>query len=114
MSFKDSFKDIGGGQYLSAEDKETLASTGTEFAITEVIEDQANKYGPRYVLKVVVPDGILEPTDAESRNMAFQIGTVESRDRMLQQMEAYLEGDDAEDVPATLEKVGRSWVLRLV
>lgn len=113
-SFKDQYKDIGGGQYISAEEKQVLADSGAEFVITEVIEDKANKYGERYVLKVVVPDGILEPTDAETRNMAFSIGTVESRDRMLSQMEEYLEGDDAEDVAATLEKVGRSWILRLV
>ena len=112
MAFKDNFKDIGGGDYVSADEKQALADGGVEFSITSVVEDQQNKYGPRYVLKAIVPNP--ETGDEEERNISFSIGTVESRDRMLAQMEEYLDGDDAEDVPVTLEKVGRSWILRLV
>jgi hypothetical protein len=63
------------------------------------------------VLTVTLPNP--ETGDDEERLISFPIGSgVDSRDRMLAALKDYIEGDDAEEVKAKLEKVGRSYIIR--
>lgn len=82
-----------------------VLNQGMPFTITAVRED-----GPRYVLEVVLSNP--ESGDDEDRLLSFPIGSgVESRDKMLKRLKEHLEREDAEEVTARLEKVGRSYVL---
>lgn len=110
MGFFDTFQDIGGGSWVSSAEKAVLIEQGIPLTITAVIEDEKNKYGPRYVAKALVPNP--ETGDEEERQIGFPIGTVESRDRMLDAMQEYLQGADAEPVTVKLEKVGNSILVR--
>jgi hypothetical protein len=110
VAFWDEYKEVG-GNFIKAAEKKILMDEGVPFPITAVVEDQANKYGPRYVAKVVIPEGV-DGVDAGERALAFPIGTVESRDRMLNQMTAYLDREDADDVVVKLEQVGQSIIIR--
>lgn len=109
MSFWDEYKEIG-GNFIKADEKDVLMENGIPMKVLAVVEDQANKYGPRYVAKVEVPNP--ETGEAEERAISFPIGTVESRDRMLSQLVDYLGREDADEVVIKLEKVGRSILLR--
>lgn len=110
MSFWDEFKDVGGGQYVSAEEKAALIENGVAFQILAIADDPGNKYGPRYILKVSLPNPLTG--ENEERNIGFQQGTVQSRDRMLAAMQDYLASADAEDVFVVLEKVGQAILIR--
>lgn len=109
MGFFDEYKEIG-GNFIGAEEKQVLIDNGIPMEVLAVVMDEANKYGPRFVAKVSVPD----PATGEEaeRAISFPTGTVESRDRMLTQLASYLERADAEPVRVKLEKVGRSILVR--
>lgn len=110
MAFWDEYKEVG-GNFVKAPEKQILMDEGVPFPILKVVEDQANKFGPRYAATVVLPEGV-EGVEAGERVISFPIGTVESRDRMLNQMETYLDREDADDVVVKLEKVGQSILIR--
>jgi DNA-binding cell septation regulator SpoVG len=110
MAFFDTFQDIGGGEWISSTEKQEIIDNGIVLTITKIVVDEANKYGPRYVAMVLMPN--LETGDEEERQIWFPIETVQSRDRMLAAMKSYLESDDAEDVLVKLEKVGNSILVR--
>src|SRR5581483_4688414 len=100
-----------GGEYVSSEEKQVLIDDGIPFKITDVVYQAEGKYGSRYVCRVVLPD-----TDtgeyADERLMSFAAGgMVESRDRMLEAMMAYLDDADAEPVWVKLSKVGRAVII---
>ena len=109
MSFFDEYKEIG-GNFVSADEKQVLMDQGIPFQIIAVVDDDGNKYGARFVAKALVPDP--ESGDEEERAISFPKDTVESRDRMLSEMQKYLEREDAEPVMVKLEKVGRSILVR--
>lgn len=109
MSFWDEYKEIG-GNFIKAEEKQILMDNGIPLRVLGVIEDQANRYGPCYVMQVEAPNP--ETGEDEERAIGFPIGTVESRDRMLSQMIEYLARQDAEDVVVKLERAGRSILIR--
>lgn len=109
--FFDEYQDIGGGgAFIKAPEKEALANQGVPFEITKVLDDDENKYGARYVLRIVVPEGV-EGVDGGDRSMSFGKDSVESRDRMLRQVQQYVEREDAEPVVVKLSMVGKSWIL---
>jgi hypothetical protein len=112
MGFDFDKYDTGGGAYIGAAEKKAIAEAGIPFVITAVREEQENRFDqPRYVVSVTVPNP--ESGDDEERLLSFPIGSgVDSRDRMLDGLKAYLEGDAAEEVKAKLEKVGRSYIIR--
>lgn len=110
MGFWDEYKEVG-GNFVKAAEKQILMDEGVPFPITAVVEDQANKFGPRFVAQVVIPEGV-EGVEAGERAISFPIGTVESRDRMLNQMVGYLDRGDADDVTVKLEKAGQSILIR--
>lgn len=121
-SFFDEYIDIGGsgGAWMSAAEKQVLIENGIPFQITEVADDDQNQYGPRYVLFVKVPDP--ETGEDEERKIGFAKVThdedgkieagVESRDRMLVQMQEYLSRDGSEPVTVKLTKIGRAQILQ--
>lgn len=110
LAFWDEYKEVG-GNFIKAAEKQILMDEGVPFNITAVVEDQTNKYGPRYAAQVVIPEGVAG-VEAGERTISFPIGTVESRDRMLGQMATYLDREDADDVVVKLEKVGQSILIR--
>lgn len=100
----------GGGSYLNAAEKKAVAEAGIPFVIKSIREG-AYDGEPRYELTVSVPNP--ETGEAEERILAFPIGSgVESRDRMLEALMAYLAEDGADEVKAKLDKVGRSYIIR--
>lgn len=107
----------GGGDFVSEAEKISLANDGVPFAVTQVRrepdpfnkgktnEDTGEPY-ERHVLHIVIADG------EDERKMAFSINKVESRNRMLDTMEKWLEDPSNEPPVVKLEKINRSWVLR--
>lgn len=110
MAFWDEYQDIGGGSWVSAEEKAVMAENGIPLTVTAVVDDDENKYGPRYVVKFVAPDP--ETGEEEDRQVGFPKGTVESRDRMLKALQGYLAGDEKEPVVVKIAKIGKSYVLQ--
>lgn len=109
LSFFDEYKEVG-GKFVGAEEKEVLMSNGIPFQVVDVIDDDTNKYGPRFIANVLLPNP--EDGTEEQRSIGFPKGTVDSRDRMLSQMQEYLGRTDAQPVVVKLEKVGRSIIVR--
>lgn len=121
-SFFDEYVDIGGsgGDWVSASEKAVLMEQGIPITITDVVDDDENRYGPRFAVFALVPDP--ESGEETERKLGFAKVTrdddgnvesgVESRDRMLIQMQAYLARDDAQPVQVKLEKVGRAILIR--
>jgi hypothetical protein len=110
MGFWDEFTDVGGGSYISADEKAALIENGVTFQILGVVEEKGGKYGDRYILKVSVANPLTG--EDEDRNLGFGQGTVPSRDRMLEALTGYLGSDDAEPVFVTLEKAGQAVLIR--
>jgi len=55
MSFFDSYKEIA-GNFIGADEKQVLIDEGIPFQITAIQSDPENRFGPRYVASVLVPD----------------------------------------------------------
>jgi hypothetical protein len=108
-SFRDKYPDLGGGNWVSGDEKDVIIEQGIPFEITSVQDDDANKYGPRFVLQVVLPNP--ETGDEEDRQIGFAKGTVESRDRDLTNLKSFLADDEAEKVLVKLTKVGNAQIL---
>lgn len=105
MGFWDEYKEIG-GNWINADEKQVIIDNGIPLVVKGVVEDEANKYGPRYVVQVATPDS------DDDRSIGFPIGTVDSRDRLLSQLADYLGRPDADEVVVKLEKEGRSILIR--
>ena len=111
MGFWDEYREVG-GNFIKAEEKAVLMEEGVPLKVVSVIDDEGNRFGPRYVVKVIVPDAETGDPEGEERAIGFPKGTVDSRDRMLSQLEGYLGREDADEVIVKLEKVGRSILIR--
>ena len=109
MSFFDTYKDIGGGQYVGKDEKDVLIENGIPFQITDVVYQEESKFGERYVTRVELPDP--ESGETEERLMSFSAGTVESRDRMLKALAEWLDDADNEPPYVKLEKIGRAVII---
>jgi hypothetical protein len=110
MGFFDTYKDIGGGEYVSADEKGVLIENGIPFQMTDVVYQDESKYGERFVTRVLLPDP--DTGETEERLMSFSAGTVESRDRLLRAMGEWLDDADNEPPYVKLEKVGRSVIIK--
>jgi hypothetical protein len=103
--FWDSYKDEGGGKYLSAPEKNKLIDEGIVLQITNVRYDEKNQYqgnpAPRYVVTFMV-DGV-------ERFAGFAINTEDesSRDRLLGALQEDLEGGATDPVMVVLERIGQ-------
>lgn len=102
--FFDTFTDTSAGNWVKADEKAELMERGATFVIDGVTRDEHSQFGERYVAKVTL--------DGEERAMSFPVGTVESRDRMLDALEKWLEDESNERPVCKLEKVGRSIIIR--
>jgi hypothetical protein len=102
--FWDSYKDEGGGKYLTASEKNDLIDNATALPIVAVRYDEKNQFqgnpAPRYVVTFVV--------DGTERYAGFAISEDgdSSRDRLLGALVDYLDEDGAEKVEVVLERVG--------
>ena len=109
MSFFDEYKDIGGGEYVSSDEKNVLIDNGIPFQMTDVVYQEESKFGERFVTRVILPDP--ETGETEERLMSFGAGTVESRDRLLRAMAEWLDEADNEPPYVKLNKVGRAVII---
>lgn len=109
MGFFDEYKDIGGGEYVSADEKAVLIENGIPFQITDVVYQEESKFGERFVTRALLPDP--DTGEEEERLMSFGAGTVESRDRMLRALAEWLDEADNEPPYVKLEKVGRAVII---
>lgn len=107
MGFFDTYTDTSGSGYVNAAEKKVLMDEGVTFPISQVFVEDHPEFGERYVASVTVPgeDGL------EDRRISFPKGTVDSRDRMLDAMEKWLEDPDNELPIVKLTKVGRSIII---
>jgi hypothetical protein len=109
--FWDTYKDEGGGKYLTAPEKAALIDNAVPLEIVAVRYDEKNQYqgnaAPRYVVTFNVPvtKGV---TDGE-RFAGFAISDdgESSRDRLLGALDEYLGTAGAEKVVVVMEKVGQ-------
>jgi hypothetical protein len=109
VSFFDEFKDIGGGEYVGADEKQVLIDHGISFQMTDVVYQEESKFGERFVTRVALPDP--ETGETEERLLSFGVGTVESRDRMLRALAEWLDEADNEPPYVKLSKVGRAVII---
>lgn len=102
-----------GGAYISASEKAALADTGAPFNIVGVIEREGKFESKReYLVKIIIPEGV-EGVEAGERSLTFAKGSgADSRDALLEGMMGYFDGDDADEIPAKLVKVGRAWLIK--
>lgn len=104
QGFWDTYKDEGGGKYLTAAEKNTLIDNGTVLTITGIRYDEKNQFqgnpAPRYVVTFDV--------DGTERFAGFAISEDgdSSRDRLLAALVDYLDDPKAEKVEVVMEKIG--------
>ena len=101
----------GSGGYLTPEEKEDLVNDETPFEITGVRFEQENKFGPRFVVSLVLPDQATG--DNETRLVGFPQGSgATGRDNVLQaMMDDHFGAGDKTPIPCILAKGGRAFVL---
>lgn len=101
----------GGGGYLSPEEKAELVENETPFEITGVRYEEENKFGPRFVVTLVLPDPATG--DNETRMVGFPEGSgVTSRDELLQAMiDDHFGAGEKDPIPAILAKGGNSFLV---
>ena len=103
--FWDTYKDEGGGKYLTAPEKAKLIDNAVALEIVGVRYDEKNQFqgnpAPRYVVTFVV-DGV-------ERFAGFAISEDgdSSRDRLLGALVDYLDTDGAEKVEVVMERMGQ-------
>ncbi len=103
--FWDTYKDEGGGKYLTAPEKAKLISNATPLQIVGVRYDEKNQFQgnpqPRFVVTFVV-DGV-------ERFAGFAISEdgESSRDRLLGALVDYLDTAGAEKVEVVMEQIGQ-------
>ena len=110
--FWETYKDEGGGKYLTAPEKAALIDDATVLQITGVRYDEKNQFqgnpAPRFVVTFLVPEGLKNVVGGE-RFAGFAINQEDesSRDRLLGALVDYLEEDDAEAVFVAMERIGQ-------
>lgn len=113
MSFWDSHDaGSGGGGYLSPDEKDELIANETPFDVTAVRFEEENKYGPRFVVTLTLPDPATG--DNETRMVGFPRGSgVTSRDDLLQAMiDDHFGAGEKGSIPCVLAKGGNSFLLK--
>jgi hypothetical protein len=110
--FWDTYKDEGGGKYLTAPEKAALIDDETVLEITAVRFDEKNQFGgnpaPRYVVTFNVPEGLKKVVGGE-RLAGFAISDdgESSRDRLLEALTDYIGSKGAEPVFVQMERIGQ-------
>src|SRR5437762_9635241 len=101
--FFETYQDKSGLNWVSKDEKAVLIDESVEFPVLSVTRGEG-KFGPRYVLVTEI--------EGETRAIGFPAGTVESRDRMFDQLEKYLQGEDAEPPTVKLVRAGNSILVK--
>lgn len=110
--FWDTYKDEGGGKYLTAPEKNALIDDAVVLEIASVRYDEKNQFqgnpAPRYVVTFLVPEG-LKTVKGGERFAGFAISDDgnSSRDNLLEALTEYLGTAGAEPVLVTMEKFGQ-------
>ena len=105
QGFWETYKDEGGGKYLTASEKNDLIDAGTVLEIVGVRYDEKNQFqgnpAPRFVVTFVV--------DGTERFAGFAISEDgnSSRDNLLGALVEYIGSKDAETVSVRMEKIGQ-------
>lgn len=112
MGFFDEYKDSGaGGTWIGKDEKAELIANGVPLVVTAISQEDHSDYGERYIADVTLPDEYASEDGETARQVSFPKGTVESRDRMLDAMEKWLDDPTHESPTVKLEKVGRSIIV---
>jgi hypothetical protein len=98
--FFDTFLDTGNAGFVGKDEKEELIADSTPLEVKGVELRKETQYGDQYFMLVNL--------DGEDRIITFSVGTVQSRDRMLDAMATYLSADEAVSPRVRLEKAGRA------
>ena len=102
--FWDTYKDEGGGKYLTADEKGDLIDNATPLEIVAVRYDEKNQYqgnpAPRFVVTFVV-DGV-----ERFAGFALSEDGNSSRDSLLSALTEYIGSPGAEKVEVVMEKKG--------
>lgn len=111
MAFWDSHEVKSGGGYLTPDEKQALVESEQPFDITGVKLDAENKFGPRYVVTISLPDPATG--DNETRMIGLPKGSgVTSRDDILQAMvDDHFGAGETEPIPAILAKGGNAFLI---
>ena len=102
--FWDTYKDEGGGKYLTADEKGDLIDNATPLEIVAVRYDEKNQYqgnpAPRFVVTFIV--------DGTERFAGFALSEDgnSSRDNLLSALTEYIGSPGAEKVEVVMEKKG--------
>ena len=110
--FWDTYKDEGGGKYLTASEKAALIDGEVVLQIVAVRYDEKNQFqgnpAPRFVVTFAVPEG-LKTVNGGERFAGFAISDDgnSSRDNLLGALVDYLEDDKAEAVLVVMERIGQ-------
>ncbi len=112
MAFWDNHEVTSGSGYLTPEEKDALVKSAQPFDITNVSYQAENKYGPRFLLTLALPDPVTG--EAETRLLGLAKGSgVTSRDDILQAMiDDHFGAGESEPIPAVLEKGGNSYLIK--
>jgi hypothetical protein len=104
--FSEVFQDTGGASFIGSEEKKQLVADKTPLVVDRAYLAVGGGYkgGDQYVVIVTL--------DGEERALGFGAEAVQSRDRFLSSMIAYLDREDAEPVTLYLEKSGQSYLVR--
>ena len=103
--FWDTYKDEGGGKYLTAAEKGDLIDSGTPLQIVAVRYDEKNQFqgnpAPRYVVTFLV--------DGTERFAGFAISEEgnSSRDNLLEALVDYISSPGAEPVFVVMKHIGQ-------
>ena len=110
--FWDTYKDEGGGKYLTAPEKAALIDDAVVLQITNVRYDEKNQFqgnpAPRFVVTFLVPEG-LKTVNGGERFAGFAVSDDgnSSRDNLLGALVDYLDSGDAEAVLVIMERIGQ-------
>lgn len=96
--FFETYTDTGGLNWIGKDEKDVLITEKVAFPVLGVTYSKGGKYGDQYVVVTKLED--------EDRALGFKAGTVQSRDAMLEAMQAYLAGpaDEVETPYVFLER----------
>lgn len=112
MSFWDTHEVKSGGGYLTPDEKAALVESEQPFDIKAIKYEAENKYGPRYVVTIDLPDPATGEND--TRMIGFPVGSgVTSRDDILQAMlDDHFGAGETDPIPAVLSKGGNSFLIK--
>lgn len=110
--FWDTYKDEGGGKYLTAPEKAALIDNAVVLEIVGVRYDEKNQFqgnpAPRFVVTFNVPAGLKNVKEGERfAGFALSEDGNSSRDNLLEALTEYIGTAGAEPVLVVMERMGQ-------